>query len=1191
MPVFRRSRMRLPNLFRSSKPSRRQHDSLRAKLSLRRSRFETLETRDLLALTVNTADYRALAAGSSLDGSDDSAIWVDSLQDVVNANDGKITLREALDYAAQNLASGETVASTIRFSIGGKITLSNANQSLKVLSKSVTIDASDVGGVTIQGQNSLLLYVVGGTTASPVSATLKNLTFTGGKTTSPSAKGAGVQLGSNCNLIANNCSFLNNASAGSGAGIYVGAGNLTLVDCFVSNNVSQATNGKGGAVYAESGSISASRTTFVDNTATNGGAVYVKSGIASFNDCFFRENRATTGDGGAINSTASVLTVDNASFLKNASGAAGGALYVDGEKESELIDVKFIGNTGVNGGAIYHDGEALAMDHAYFSENQATQNGGALYVGLNAGSKITQGSFSANAASLNGGAVYNEGALYLTGGNFDSNSAQNSGGALYSNYYFEIRDASFFNNQAVKNGGAIYNGSAISSWLLRVSIEDSTANEGAGVYNKGRIKATDSTFSNNASTLYGGGVSNLGDAFIAQSTFDNNKALGLNGAGGALLNYPNATLSLVNSTLYSNAVPEGSGGALANNGTAKIEASTIDENVAGEFGGGVYNGGSLTIQYSTVSYNVANNGGGVANVFGSSSSSVGSTFWGNKAQTNGGAFYCYGPTSFQNCAIAYNVASTTAGAAYYYSPEATSEPDFDSATVLTENVDISSVQPKNLDENVVIIDAQTYEVVDPKVYFGNMAVLDTTTQKSFIVKNVGSQRVRFSDFEEVTNADSSTFNYDLVSSSNNAIDLDNSFVLAPNDFAILTITVSPKKLGSKFVELSWKTTKLSNSGTALQGSDRIVSLAGTAEIAKSGSASTNVATLPDSDANVSFNVDGSFSISLPKAPTEQIIIYLKSSENATLWIQSGDQKVETDALSFSPSNYNVAQTVYVSLNSDYLRENGSIGDVVTVNPQILSNERNWDGASFASIILDVDNYIAFIGDNYVDLNRYADTGTTRWDLNGDGNADVISSGEETWIDSSEVTGDSIVSYRTKNSVTTKTTFDAPVVNSIPSATGRLSTFEQTPGMVRLDVESNATVVQRWRVDWGDGSPNTELNELSSSQTFAHYYAEDGDYQISVELVDVSGLGADCWSSVGKASITGIAQSSSALLAIVDENNSDDLEKATEEIALTMQNSVVEEKASATNFVATDLVQDLFGPRDLRKKASRPLNLL
>ncbi|MBP5620497.1 MAG: hypothetical protein J6X44_00635, partial [Thermoguttaceae bacterium] len=855
-----------------------------------------------------------MAADSSLDGSETSAIWITSLEDVVNANDGKITLREALDYAAQNLSSGETVASTIRFSIGGKIALSSANQSLKILYKSVTVDASDVGGVTIQGNNSLLLYVFGGSTASPVSVTLKNLTFTGGKTTSSSAKGAGVQLSQNCSLAAYNCSFINNTSvAGSGAGVYVGSGNLTLVDSIVSNNASQATDGKGGAVYVESGTLTATRTTFANNVAANGGAVYVKSGSASFNGCFFTENQATKGDGGAINSTASSLTIDNAGFLKNTCANAGGAVYVDGEKNSEFVDVKFIDNAGVDGGAIYHDSQALSLDQALFSGNQATQNGGALYVSLNASSMITGGTFSANSASLNGGAIYNEGALYLTGGDFDSNAAQKSGGALYSSYYFEIRDGAFSDNQAAENGGAIYNGSAITSWLLRVSVDDSTALEGAGLYNKGKIKATDSSFSNNTAELYGGGISNLGDAYVAQSIFNDNKAMGVNGAGGAVLNYPNATLSLVNSTLYSNAVPDGSGGAIANNGTARIAASTIDKNSAGEFGGGVYNGGALTFQYATISDNASNNGGGVANVYGSSSESIGSTFWGNVATTNGGAFYCYGPTSFQNCVIAYNAASTAASAAYYHSPEATSAPDFDSATVLTENAAISSVQPKKQDENVVIIDAETYKVVDPKVYFGNMAVLDVATQKSFIVKNVGSNRVRLSDFEELTNADSSIFSYDLVSSSNATIDIENSFVLAPNDFAILTIKVSPKKLGSKFVELSWKSTRLSATWAALQGSGGFVTLAGTAEIAKSGSASTNVATLPDSDANVSFNADGSFSISLSKAPTEQVIVYLKSSENATLWIQSEGQKVETDAIGFTPSNYNVAQTVYVSL--------------------------------------------------------------------------------------------------------------------------------------------------------------------------------------------------------------------------------------------------------------------------------------
>ena len=1190
--------MRLSNKSRSQKPSRRLHDSSRDTFSQRHCRFETLESRELLALSVTTADYRALAADSSLDGSESSALWVSSLEDVTNVNDGKITLREALDYAGQKLSSGEQVASTIRFKIGGTITLSSANQSLKVLAKNVTIDASDVGSITIQGQNSLLLYVFGGSAVSPVSVSLKNMTFTGGKTSSANAKGAGVQLSQNCNLTATNCSFTNNTSTdGSGVGIYVGAGSLTLINSVVSNNASQAENSKGGAVYVESGSMTASGTTFANNVSANGGAIYIKSGSASFNNCFFNNNRAISGDGGAIISTASSLTITNASFLKNTSADVGGALYVDGEKSAELSDIKFISNTSVNGGAIYHDGQALTIKRASFSKNQASQNGGAVHISQNAGFKINDASFYANKATLNGGAVYNGGALYLRGGVFDSNEAQKSGGALYSSYYFEIRDALFSQNEASDNGGAVYNSSAsITSWMLRSAIKDSKADEGAAVYNQGRINVSDSSFSNNTANFYGGGISNLGDAYIAQSTFQNNKALGLNGAGGALLNYLNATLSLVNSALHSNTVPDGSGGGLANNGTVRIDASVIDNNTVGELGGGVYNGGAMTVQYSTISNNSANNGGGAANAYGSSANVIGSTLWGNEAKTNGGALYCYGPSTFQNCVIAYNVAPTAEGAAYYYAPEATTAPDFDSATILTENVAASSQQKKELDGSVVIIDAETYEVVNPRVYFGDIAVLDVATQKSFIIRNIGPNRIRFSDFTEVTNAESSIFDYTLVSSSGEAINLNGDFTLNSNDSAIFSMRISPTKLGSKYVDLFWTTTAVSESGAALPGKKKAVSLSGTAEIAKSGAASTNVATLSNSDANISYNQDGSFSIALSKAPLEPVIVCLKVSENATLWTQHGDQRIETDVLRFTASDYNVSQTIYVSLNTDYLRENGTFGDVVEIMPQILSTDLNWSGATFASVILDVDNHIAFIGDNSVDLNQYAEAGTTRWDLNGDGNADVITSGNEEWIDSSDVTSDVIVSYQTKNGVTTQTNFDAAVIALLPSAYGELSTFAQAPGMVSLAL-SATDVIKRWRIDWGDGSPNTTLSELSSKQVFSHYYAQDGEYEVSVEIVDVNGLGTGVWSNIGKLTVVGVGQSSNAILEVVAEQETltSELETAASEIAAAFQSTddnecVAKEDSACMPFIPKSSEERFYGPQDLRKKTKRPLSL-
>ena len=61
--------MRLSNLFQSKKSPKKKtsyHESKR-----RTARFETLERRELLALSTTTADYQALVAASSLSDSED----------------------------------------------------------------------------------------------------------------------------------------------------------------------------------------------------------------------------------------------------------------------------------------------------------------------------------------------------------------------------------------------------------------------------------------------------------------------------------------------------------------------------------------------------------------------------------------------------------------------------------------------------------------------------------------------------------------------------------------------------------------------------------------------------------------------------------------------------------------------------------------------------------------------------------------------------------------------------------------------------------------------------------------------------------------------------------------------------------------------------------------------------------------
>lgn len=1147
--------MRLSNLFLTPKTPRLNNSSHKASRS-RIARLEALEQRTLLSLSPNTADYQALAKHSSLDQTEESAIVVTSLTDVVNANDGQITLREALDYASQTLSSGETVSSRIKFSLGGTIKLSSSNQSLKILSKSVDIDATDVGGITVTGQNSLLMYVFGGAVTSPVSVSLKGLTLTGGKTTGANAKGAAIQLSQYCNLAVDHCSIVNNTStSGLGTGIYVGSGSLTLINSFIEGNVSTDASSKGGAVYVDMGTVTAIGSTFVGNASGVGGCIYAKGGTVTVEDCLFQNNHALSGEGGAIFATGSTIVLDNVGFVANESNDGGGAIYIDGEKDAELIDVKFIGNKGTTGGAVYHDSESLVIENVFFENNQATQNGGALYVGLNSAVQITQGTFYENKASNDGGAVYSDGSFFLTNGEFTSNESYRNGGALYSSYYCEIRSANFTNNIASNYGGSVYNNSETPSWLLNVSIKDSSSDEGAGVYNRGKLTIVDSLAEDNVAEANGGGFVNLGSLVLSKTTVVNNQALGVNGAGGGVLNYPNASMQILNSTLNNNSAPEGSGAAIANNGTVYITSTSVDNNVAGEFGGGIYNGGSLTAQNVTISRNVANNGGAFAATHGSSANLEGAALWKNQANINGGALYCYGATSFQSSVISYNVASTSTVAAYYCSGETGSIPKFDSQTTISNNVGISSIDPVQANTDLVVLDAETYASIEGGVYFGDLAVTDKPLVKSLIVKNVGNDILRLSDLVKTTNADNKTFTYVLTLEDGTELNLNSGVVLAPNESFYLQTVVTPNKTGAQVTSLTWSTDIINAQGDVIAQTRQKFSVFETVEITKTASATVRVSQLTDSDADVSFHEDGSVSVSLSKAPTENVILYLKTSANATL---------STDVLLFTPSNYNTPQIVSVSVDPNIFRTNGTVSDVIEIQPQVISGLTGWNDSTFARATLDIKEYIGFIGENSVDLNQYATPGTTRWDLNGDGYTDAISYGDPLWIDASNVSSDTIYATQTRNGVTTTKEYDVPTLADIPTAASELVVFANVPGFARLSLSSEHETIQNWRVDWGDGSPLEEVNEISMSQIFSHCYVQDGQYNVSVEIVSSDGVGKGVWTTVGILNITNLEQTSRAVLELIEE-------------------------LSEAEFIVDDSINNLVQNRELIEQAECPTN--
>lgn len=162
----------------------------------------------------------------------------------------------------------------------------------------------------------------------------------------------------------------------------------------------------------------------------DGGAVYVKTGNAIIN-------------GGTI---------------KNSSANNGGAVYVNGGN-FEMNDGEIIDCTAINGGAINVDTGNFTMNGGYIYDNIADY-GGAVYV--NGGSfEIYGGEISDNEA-IDGGAAYINGGdvINIYNGIFDNNDATNNGGAIYamsdaSDIIINVFDGVITNNTAGNHGGAI----------------------------------------------------------------------------------------------------------------------------------------------------------------------------------------------------------------------------------------------------------------------------------------------------------------------------------------------------------------------------------------------------------------------------------------------------------------------------------------------------------------------------------------------------------------------------------------------------------------------------------------------------------------------------------------------------------------------------------------------------------------
>jgi predicted outer membrane repeat protein len=226
--------------------------------------------------------------------------------------------------------------------------------------------------------------------------------------------------------------------------------------------------------------------------------------------------------------------------------------------QTSIDGVIFENNLGGEGGALHILQSIFSISDCIFSQNEATQYGGAIMLNDSTG-------------------AINEGTEIR-----DNHAGLHGGGVLVDNGSDVIFDTVVFDgNSADITGGGLKNISMDSTTVVReTTFENNSAEYGGGIYNNGRITVEQTLLTANSSDDLGGGIYNAGAMF-----------------------------KLINSTVSGNASSENGGGIVCS-GTCKIMFSTIANNQGNNVGGVFNNSGNISIKNSIIAYNSGHNCGG-----------------------------------------------------------------------------------------------------------------------------------------------------------------------------------------------------------------------------------------------------------------------------------------------------------------------------------------------------------------------------------------------------------------------------------------------------------------------------------------------------------------------------------------------------------------------------------------------------
>lgn len=150
--------------------------------------------------------------------------------------------------------------------------------------------------------------------------------------------------------------------------------NITISNMLFTHNTADI----GGSLYMRNGTISLSKSKFINNRALDrGGAIFLAFDTSEsiITDSLFEKNKSV-GNGGAINLFGSSPTLQNIVFLDNQATDKGGALSLFSGTTTTLTNATFLNNTAVSGGGIYKGGSTNIDIKNILLKNSSLDGGG-----------------------------------------------------------------------------------------------------------------------------------------------------------------------------------------------------------------------------------------------------------------------------------------------------------------------------------------------------------------------------------------------------------------------------------------------------------------------------------------------------------------------------------------------------------------------------------------------------------------------------------------------------------------------------------------------------------------------------------------------------------------------------------------------------------------------------------------------